>query len=77
MIALPPNVKRDLKLDREQSWIMLTELNHFMWPGSDVRPLSSGSPYYGAIPDWLFVRLRDAIGALIRGSGVKVTRRTE
>jgi hypothetical protein len=38
-VALPPAVKRRLKLDDESSWIVTTEANAFTWPGPDVRPI--------------------------------------
>jgi hypothetical protein len=31
--------KRRLGLDAEQSWIMITEANGFVWPGPDLRPV--------------------------------------
>lgn len=69
-------VKRDLRLDRERSWIVLTELNRFNWPGPDIRPVGdNGDPYYGAVPDWLFVKVRDAIGARVRGGKLRMTKR--
>lgn len=76
-IEMPASVKRDLGLDRERSWIVITEVNRFLWPGPDVRPLEGGSPFYGAIPDWLFVRVRSGIGESAARGDMKVTRRTE
>lgn len=76
-VEMPANVKRDLGLDRERSWIVITEVDRFMWPGPDVRPMEGGSPLYGAIPDWLFVRVRSGIGALAGHGEVKVIPRTE
>lgn len=76
-IAMPPNVKRALGLDRERSWIVTTEVNRFIWPGPDVRPLGGGDPFYGAIPDWLFVQVREAIGGRAERGVMKVTPRTE
>ncbi len=76
-VEMPANVERDLGLDRERSWIVITEVNRFLWPGPDVRPMDGGNPLYGAIPDWLFVRLRSEIGAPAGHGEVKVTRRTE
>lgn len=61
-VEVPLAVKRDLGLDRERSWIVVSEVNSFLWPGPDVRPLADGGPFYGAIPDWLFVRMREGIG---------------
>jgi hypothetical protein len=76
-VEVPANVKRELGLDRERSWIVITEFNRFPWPGPDVRPLEDGDPFYGAIPDWLFRRVREAIGKCAARGEVRVTRRTE
>lgn len=53
-VALPPTVKRRLKLDEEASWIVTTEANAFTWPGPDIRPIPGRKPssvVYGKIPD--------------------------
>jgi len=58
-IAIPPAVKRRLKLDDEASWIVTTEANAFVWPGPDIRPIPGRSPkgvVYGKIPDDLLQR---------------------
>ena len=61
-IEIPANVKKQLGLDPERSWIVLTETNRFIWPGPDVRPAPGGeSPFYDALPDWLFLRVRDGV----------------
>ena len=62
-MEMPATVKRDLRLDSDRSWIVITEMNRFVWPGPDIRPVGGkGDPFYGAVPDWLFVKVRDAIG---------------
>ena len=77
-IEIPPNVKKRLGLDRERSWIVLTELNRFIWPGPDVRPApGSDSPFYDALPDWLFVRVRKGIVSHAETGRLKATKRTE
>src|SRR5688500_8167274 len=38
-VGIPPSVKKHLGLDRERSWIVLTEVNRFYWPGPDIRPV--------------------------------------
>jgi hypothetical protein len=77
-VEIPANVKKHLGLDRERSWIMVNELNRFIWPGPDVRPApGSHTPFYDPLPDWLFERVREAI---LRHSGIgklKVTKRTD
>lgn len=75
-VEMPAIVKRDLGLDHERSWIVVTEVNRFLWPGPDVRPMADGDPYYGAIPDWLFVRMREAIGAHAGRGRVRIVGRT-
>lgn len=74
-VEMPAIVKRDLGLDREPSWIMVTEINQFRWPGPDVRLVDGDTPYHGAIPDWLFERVRGAFAGKV--GRVRVTRRSE
>lgn len=77
-IEIPRNVRERLGLDRERGWIVLTELNRFIWPGPDIRVApGQSSPVYDAIPDWLFFEVRDAIVRHHAGGGLKVIKRTE
>jgi len=77
-MEIPFAVKRRLGLDAERSWIVLTELNRFIWPGPDVRIApGQGSPLYDAIPDWLFFDVRDGIARHARGGRLSITKRTE
>ncbi|MBU6443244.1 MAG: type II toxin-antitoxin system PemK/MazF family toxin [Alphaproteobacteria bacterium] len=53
-VALPPQVKRRLKLDDDASWIVTTEANAFIWPGPDIRPIPNRAHLgvvYGKIPE--------------------------
>src|SRR5690348_7222260 len=43
-IAIAPNVQRHLGLDADASWIVLDEVNEFVWPGVDLRPVSRLRP---------------------------------
>lgn len=73
-VEIPPPVKRYLRLDRERSWIITTELNRFDWPGPDVRIVPErDDPLYGAIPAKLFEEVRSSILA----HRVRTTKRTE
>ena len=66
-IALEPAVKASLGLDAERSWICLGELNVFVWPGYDLRPIPDTGRYdYGVLPEGLFDQVRDGIVALRR-----------
>jgi hypothetical protein len=77
-LEIPLVIKRRLGLDAARSWIVLTELNRFIWPGPDVRIVPGGqSPIYDAIPDWLFFDVRDGIARPARGGGLSITPRTE
>ena len=63
-IEIPPAVKRRLGLDVGRSWIVTDELNRFVWPGFDLRPISRAKPdvfHWGFLPMELFGDLRQAI----------------
>ena len=77
-IEIPSNVKAQLGLDRERSWIVLTELNRFVWPGPDLRMVPGrDNPFYDMLPDWLFERVRDALIGNARAGRLTITKRTE
>jgi hypothetical protein len=67
-IELPSATKRRLGLDGERSWIVATELNRFLWPGPDLRPVpgKQGVFAYGGLPKQLTVQLKERIAALHR-----------
>lgn len=69
-IEIPPAVKSHLGLDGLPSWIIVNDLNVFVWPGYDLRPIPGTNPPrfdYGKIPPKLFnsvvARIRE-LGAL-------------
>jgi hypothetical protein len=77
-IEMPRSVKRHLGLDSERSWILLTELNRFIWPGPDIRVAPGrDSPLYDAIPEWLFVKVREEIANRARSGHLQMTKRME
>lgn len=43
-VELSAGVKRRLGLDASASWIITRELNRFIWPGYDLRPISRNAP---------------------------------
>ena len=59
-LELPPKVKRHLGLDDSVSWVVLDELNVFVWPGFDLRqvPGKPGQYAYGFLPPRLLDELR-------------------
>lgn len=62
-VELPASVKRHLRLDDERSWVVVSEVNQFLWPGFDVRPIpkSGGRADHGFLPPRLFDRIVAAI----------------
>jgi len=73
-VEIPQRVKRHLKLDSERSWIVCTEVNRFVWPGPDLRPVpgSDNAYSYGVLPPKLFEvakqTLLQALAAIVRRS---------
>jgi mRNA-degrading endonuclease toxin of MazEF toxin-antitoxin module len=77
-IELPIAVKQRLGLDDQRSWIMATELNRFLWPGPDLRPVSPNRPNefaYGGLPRKLMLRLVDRISELHQNGRFRMVRR--
>jgi hypothetical protein len=62
-VEIPRAVKSALKLDAARSWIVCTEINEFLWPGFDVRPIPgrAGDFVYGFLPPGLFRSVRDRL----------------
>ena len=63
-IEIPVATKRRLGLDPDRSWIVLSEMNRFEWPGPDIRPVAPGKWAYGLLPANLFRAVRDRLAAL-------------
>lgn len=73
-IEIPKPIKRHLGLDSDQSWIVLDEINDFIWPGHDLRPVPGSAPTridYGILPPRFFDEVRTAFLALARSRRVK------
>lgn len=67
-VELPTATKRRLGLDDARSWIVATEMNRFLWPGPDLRPIPRrpGVFAYGSLPRQLMLQLRDRVAELHR-----------
>ena len=79
-IEIPVGIKSHLQLDSERSWIMLTEVNSFVWPGPDLSAIPRSSPPrfdYGVLPPRFFRRVRDEMIALIKARRVQIVTRTQ
>jgi len=74
-VELPLATKKRLGLDEQASWILSTEVNCFVWPGPDLRPVSRARAdtfVYGFIPGGLLKALR---GQIVRQGRVHVVNR--
>lgn len=77
-IEIPHRIKRLIGLDAEPSWIVLDELNDFIWPGFDLAPVPGSSPpnySYGVLPPSFYDRVRDKFLTLYDARRVKIARR--
>lgn len=77
-IEIPSAVKRHLGLDGARSWIVLHEVNDFIWPGYDLRPIPGREPSridYGVLPPAFFRKVRDAFVDLYRRKRVHIVAR--
>ena len=79
-IEMPQRVRAHLGLGDGRSWIVADELNSFIWPGPDVRPVRGAadiSPFLGKIPSRLYEQVRAKLAEIAREGRLKMTRRTE
>ena len=65
-IEIPGATKWRLGLDSDRSWIVLSEVNRFEWPGPDLRPIAAGRWAYGELPASLFGFVRNRLATLAR-----------
>lgn len=78
-VEIPPATKRRLGLDDERSWIVTDDLNQFVWPGVDLRPVNRGAQTFafGLLPAALYEEVRRRILAVARAGQASLTRRSE
>jgi hypothetical protein len=63
-VEIPTAVKNHLGLDDQQSWIVVTETNDFLWPGPDLQPVPGAKPSrfeYDMLPPRFFAHVRERI----------------
>lgn len=69
-IEISAHTKSRLGLDESQSWIIVSELNVFDWPGPDLRPVDPSRPAkgfaYGYLPRTTTNNLIEAVRAEAR-----------
>jgi len=79
-VELPRATKQRLGLDDARSWVVVSELNRFVWPGPDLRPVppaEAGRFDYGPLPPGLYRTIRERFLACARTQRLKGVRRTE
>ena len=75
-IEIPPRVKAHLGLDAQPSWVIVSEVNAFVWPGYDLRPAPGKQCMaYGFLPPRLAEKIKTTILELIASRRAVVTPR--
>lgn len=77
-VQLPPTVKRKLGLDSGPSWIVTSELNQFVWPGFDRRPISRRQRNrfaWGFLPKEVLAAVKRGIAANRKTGRINVSMR--
>ncbi len=77
VLEIPPQTKQRLGLDHRQSFVVLTEVNRFRWPGSDATPVDSDRFHYGFLPTKTFDRMKARIMELAQERRLKFAVRSE
>jgi hypothetical protein len=79
-VEIPHKVKKHLGLDDDASFIVLDELNRFVWPGPDLRPLTRRQPgvfSFGILPHDIYSRVRTLAAQLLQTRQAAVMTRSE
>jgi len=77
-VEIPDATRRRLGLDGERSWVVVSEVNRFRWPGPDVRPVHPSRPGaydYGFLPPGLFLQVRAGVVAAAKRGSLKTAPR--
>ena len=77
-IEVPAITRKRLGLDDAPCWIMISELNRFIWPGPDLRPVPGSTDRfaYGLLPPRFFRTVRDSLIQRLKQDLVKATSRS-
>jgi hypothetical protein len=78
-VEIPLATKQRLGLDAARSWVVVDEVNDFIWPGPDLRafPNDPGRFAYGLLPPGLFRQVRNRMAARGASGLFQTVRRTE
>jgi hypothetical protein len=78
-IEIPAVTRKRIGLDEAPCWVMVSEVNRFIWPGPDLRPIpgSTDEFAYGLMPPRFFKTIRDSLLQRARQGQVTATTRTK
>ena len=78
-VEIPAAVRKRLGLDDEESWVIISEWNQFVWPGPDLRPSrpENRTPDFGMLPPGLFNSIRQRFLILAKAGRARRVRRTQ
>jgi hypothetical protein len=82
-VEMPLLVARHLGLDEGPSWIVTTELNVFLWPGPDLRPIRRDPSsrhddvpcFYKVLPAEILEQVKRSLRANFRLGNVRAVKR--
>lgn len=76
-VEIPIQVKRHLGLDDAASWVMVDEVNQFVWPGFDLQPVPGATHRYayGFLPPRLFDSIKTKVLDVIISRRARITNR--
>jgi hypothetical protein len=75
-VELPAATRQRLGLDTGRSWVVVSEINRFYWPGHDLRPTVGNGlrKYdYGMLPPGLFRQIKSGLLAWARAQRLLTT----
>jgi len=74
-IEIPTGTKVRLGLDSERSWVIVSEVNRFVWPGPDLAPVPGKHRKfdYGFLPPRLFKKITSEVFERARVRKLAVT----
>jgi hypothetical protein len=78
-IEIPAVTRKRIGLDEAPCWVVVSELNRFIWPGPDLRPIPGSTDQfaYGLLPPRFFKTIRDSLVQRVRQGQVMATTRTK
>ncbi len=76
-LEIPRATKTRLGLDDERSWVITTEVNRFIWPGPNLRPVPGGGYSYGLLPGAMARDLIARVKANAKDQSLRVVGRTD